>query len=64
MQIKFSEDDDRGVLEAMMEHARQLRRKRPSKGALTAAKVEVMFSKAIEQISSGKAEEATLEVAE
>lgn len=47
-----------------MEHARQLRRKRPSKGALTAAKVEVMFSKAIEQISSGKAEEATLEVAE
>jgi len=62
MVIEFSKDDDPKVLEALRMHARQLRRKQDAAGAITAGKIELAFSKALdERKTSDEASAATAE---
>jgi hypothetical protein len=61
MQINIDQEDDCQVLEAMQEFAKQLRRRHKPAGALTAAKLELFLSKALEEISPATATPATPE---
>ena len=51
MQFAFDSSDDPEVIEALMEAAKHMRRRRDARGALTAAKCEIVFSKAIQTIT-------------
>lgn len=50
MQLLLDENDDLQVLESIRESARQLRRKKDPAAAITAGKIELAFSKALEEI--------------
>lgn len=56
--LEITADDDRSTLEQLQELARQLRRKRDPKGAHTASKIELAFSKALSELAPADTEEA------
>lgn len=57
IELRISPDDDIEILEAIKEHARICRRRGTPQAALTASKVELLFSKAIDSINSPTASE-------
>ncbi len=61
MHLDLSSSDDAQVVEAMMKVARQMRKTQNPQKAITAAKIELMFSKAIDELSATKPANATKE---
>jgi len=61
MEIHLDHSDDLSIIQSLQEQARVLRRRGSAKSAHTASKVELMFSKAIEEISASQGKTATEE---
>ena len=57
MNVQLTSSDDIGTIESLRIFARQLRRKKDPASAITAGKIELAFSKALEELNAAKGDD-------